>query len=127
MYTDSGVISTGAELKYLPDGTAICNWSMAIKQRGETMWLKCTTFGKAAETANQWLTKGKHIMVTGHLQFDKETGNPRIFTRRDGSAGASFEIVVQDWKFVGGKSDGDTQAQAQSTPTAEVNDDDIPF
>ena len=130
MYTDSGVISQDPELKYLPDSTPICNWSMAIKNsRGKTMWLKCTLFGKSAETANQWLAKGKHIQVSGELKFDESTGNPRTFTRKDGTAGASFELDVMRWKFVGGKADGDqpqpqTQTKEQSV---EIDKDEIPF
>ena len=41
---------------------------------------------------HDYLTKGRKVLVEGHLISDKATGGPRIWNRPDGSAGASFEV-----------------------------------
>jgi hypothetical protein len=58
-------------------------------------------------------------LVEGALSFDHATGNPRTFARKDGTTGASFEIVASDFSFVGSK--GDTPTDGQKTPTRATN------
>jgi single-strand DNA-binding protein len=129
-----GNLGGDPELRHTGDQTAVCSFSLAVNRRvksdngweNKTQWWRVSLFGKRAETANQYLNKGAKVLVEGEISFDHATGGPKIFTRQDGSVGASFELRASDFHFVGSKAD-DTQAHPQSTPTAEVNEDDIPF
>ena len=100
------------------------------EQVKETTWFRVSVFGKQAELCNQYLTKGRTVLVEGMLKADPTTGNPRIFERKDGSVGASFELTASQVKFVGGPSNGEmaTAGENGATATLEtVEGDEIPF
>lgn len=136
MFSNLGVILTqDPTLSYLKNekGTAVCNVNARCHtgygENRKTIWLRLTIFGKSAEAANQYLRKGSGLYINADLRAGDD-GNPRTFTRKDGTAGASFELTVHDWTFpVGGNSgannDADVAPDAQ-TQAASV-DDDIPF
>jgi len=120
-----GNLGADPEMRYLPDGTAVTNLRMATNrkwtdgsgvQHDETVWFRVSVWGKMAEAANQYLTKGRQVMVIGRLKAD-EFGNPRTYQANDGSTRASFEIVAEQIKFLGGA--GQT---ATGAPVAEDND-----
>lgn len=139
-----GNLGAAPETRYLPSGDAICNIRLATTDRtkdkatGEykevTEWHRVVFFGKTAETANQYLTKGKQIYVEGRIRTNKwqdKEGNERYTT----------EIVGNEMKMLGSKSDsGDRQTTQQPDRTAPAaspsrpaaaptfdDDDDIPF
>lgn len=106
----------GIELRYLSDGTAYTNVSLATNryekdatgQRKElpATWWRCSVFGSWAErmmadpAKNRiGLGKGSSITVIGVPDFDPETGGPKIFDRRDGSKGCSHEMQVYRWFY----------------------------
>jgi single-strand DNA-binding protein len=45
-------------------------------------------------------------MVEGRLRPDPTTGGPRLWTRQDGTVGASFELTASEVKFLGGNGNG---------------------
>jgi single-strand DNA-binding protein len=68
--------------------------------------------------------------VEGRLTPDKATGGPRVWTKQDGSAGASFEVTANTVRFLSsrGEGGGDMPAQGGSFEGAELPpEDDIPF
>lgn len=69
------------------------------------------------------------MLVEGRMQAD-DKGNPRIWTRQDGSAGASFEVTALTIKYLSAKNEGGAPA-ASGGPAAEaeptMDDDGIPF
>jgi single-strand DNA-binding protein len=89
----------------------------------ETVWFRVTAWGGMAETCNQYLSKGRQVLVEGRLIAD-ENGNPKTFERGDGSPGASFEVNAQTVRFLG-KNPGNGGDPA--TVEAVAADDDIPF
>lgn len=122
-----GNLGADPEMRYLPDGTAVTNLRVATNrkwtdgsgaQRDETVWFRVSVWGKMAEAVNQYLTKGRQVMVVGRLKAD-DSGNPRTYQASDGSTRASFEIVAEQVKFLGGSS-GQSGAPA-------AQDDDSPF
>lgn len=123
-----GNLGRDPEMRYMPDGTAVTAFSVAVKEgwgdKAYTLWYRCSVWGKRAEAANQYLSKGTKVLVEGRLQGDPETGAPKLFNRKDGTQGASFELRVSDWEFAGGSNDN-TNATPQARPAAQV--DDIPF
>lgn len=109
-----GNLGADPELRYLPDGTAVCNLSVATNRRWndangqrqeETTWFRVSVWGRRAEVANQYLTKGRQLLIEGTLRPDPATGGPRVFTRQDGSAGAAYELRADSFTFLGGAGD----------------------
>ncbi|MDO9301406.1 MAG: single-stranded DNA-binding protein, partial [Anaerolineales bacterium] len=97
----AGNVGKDPEMRYMPDGKAVTSFSVATnrqytgsngEQVKETIWFRITTWGKTAEVCNQYVKKGSKVLVEGRLVADKNTGGPKIWTRQDGTAGASFEI-----------------------------------
>jgi len=124
-----GNLGADPELRYLPDGTPVTNLRVATNRKwtdkagnphDETTWFRVSVWGKSAEACNQYLSKGRQVMVIGRLKAD-EGGNPRTYQANDGSTRASYEVTAEDVRFIGG-------AGGASAPVAApVGSDDSPF
>ncbi len=147
-----GNLGADPETRYLPSGDAVCNIRVATTDRirdktsGEykenTEWHRIVFFGKLAETAGQYLKKGRQVYVEGRIRTNKwrdKEGNERYTT----------EIIGNDMKMLGSRegmgspsaSDSEyggsmpsapaagsgRQAPTRKTPSFEEMDDDIPF
>ena len=100
-----GNLGKEPEMRYLTDGKAVTTFSVAASNRkDETTWFRVSTWDKQAETCNQYLHKGSKVLVEGALKADAQ-GNPRTYERKDGTWGASFEVVASAVKFLSGKDD----------------------
>ena len=131
-----GNLGRDPELRYTPQGTPVCNFTVATNERrkdksGEmqdhTLWFRVTLWGKQAETASQYLTKGRPIYIEGRLRLEE-------WTDRDGKPRYTLEVNATDLQFIGGgRGDDAPHTAARPThsegpmPEAEVSDDDIPF
>ena len=131
-----GNLGRDPEMRYLGDGSAVTNLSVATnrtwkdknsgEKQKETTWFRVSVWGRQAEPVNQYLTKGAPVLVEGLLKIDNATGGPRLWTRQDGTVAASFELRADTVRFIGGrgengvyKSDGDLvedEADAESIP-----------
>ena len=129
-----GNLGRDPELRYTPSGQAVANLSVATnrrftdssgEQRDVTVWFRVSVWGKQAETVNQYLRKGRQVLVEGRLNPD-ENGNPRIWTRQDGSPAASYEINAQDVRCRGGREEGGAVAAGAEMAGPETEDE-IPF
>lgn len=120
-----GKLGRDPEMRYTADGKPVTTFSMAVNDfvsnEKLTMWVKVTVWGRKAETSNQYLKKGSKVQVIGRLQFDKETGGPRVWDDKNGKARSSFEVTADDVTFISGN--------AASEPKAESSNDseDLPF
>lgn len=122
-----GNLGRDPEMKYLPDGKAVTSFSIAIagnKKDDPPMWVKVTAWEKQAEVCNQYLTKGSRVLVEGVWQYDKTTGAPRTFQRKDGTVGASFEFTAKEVRFMSAKNEG---ASGEQQTAVEPEEDAIPF
>jgi single-strand DNA-binding protein len=135
-----GNLGRDPELKFLADGTAVCDFSVATNRKWskpdgsqgeETVWFRCTAWRKTAEVITEYMKKGRQIYIEGRLNPDP-TGNPRTFERNDGTTGASYEVTVEIAKFLGGAGSSgggggfDSGASDQSAPPA-MRESEIPF
>ena len=86
--------------------------------KDRTTWWRVSVWGKQAEAANQYLSKGRQVLVEGRLRPDPNTGGPRLWTRQDGTVGASYEMVAERVQFLGGGngSNGNGNGQGASEP-----------
>jgi len=85
----SGRLTRDPELRYTPNGSAVCNFSLAINRRHKDQsgrWQDDTTFINVvawqaiAENVNKYLHKGSPVMVEGRLEsrsWETETGQKR--------------------------------------------------
>jgi len=133
-----GNLGRDPEMRYTPSGQAVTNFNVATnrqytdsngQQVKETIWFRVSTWGKQAETCNQYLKKGNKVLVEGRLVPDQATGGPRVWTRQDGTATASFEVSANTVRFLTSRGEaeaGGYQAPGETNQVAEV-DNDIPF
>ena len=133
-----GNLGRDPELRYTPQGTPVCSFSLATNERrrdrntGEnndiTTWFRVTLWGRQAETASQYLTKGRPVYIEGRLRVEE-------WTDRDGKQRHTLEVHATDMQFIGGGRAEDTgpapaKAAAAGEPLpepSEVTDDDVPF
>ena len=140
-----GNLGRDPEMRYMGDGTAVTNFNVATSRRwsnqagepvSETTWFRVSVWGRQAETTNQYLSKGSKVLVEGRIQPDPETGGPRLYSRQDGTMGASFEIRATEVRFLSTRAEdaanaaGGFAAPAGGNPNggaAAEEEDDIPF
>lgn len=134
-----GNLGQDPEMRYMQDGQAVTNFSLACnrrwndhatgEQQEEVTWYRVSVWGRQAEAANQYLSKGRQVLIEGRLRPDPNTGGPRLWTRNDGSIGASFEVVADRVQFLGGNGNGANGANGHTNGAAEpaYAEDDVPF
>ena len=75
-----GNLGRDPELRYTPQGTPVCSFSMATNERrkdkagemqDQTTWFRVTLWGRQAETASQYLTKGRPVYIEGRLRVEE--------------------------------------------------------
>jgi single-strand DNA-binding protein len=133
-----GNLGRDPELRYTPQGTPVCSFSMATNERrkdktgemqDQTTWFRVTLWGRQAETASQYLSKGRPVYIEGRLRVEE-------WTDRDGKPRHTLEVHATDMQFIGGKSEeplaekaaagvGSAEQQQQQQP--DLSDEDIPF
>ncbi len=119
-----GRITKDLELKTGTSGTTILGFTLANNGRNDQVsFIDCVAFGKPAELINQYCQKGSQLAVSGRLQ-------QRSYEAKDGSKRYVTEVIVNDFQFIGGKSDKPmTQAQAlnggKDVAPEEVEDEPI--
>ena len=138
-----GNLGKDPETRFLPDGKAVCNFSVATtdtwkdKATGEkkeaTEWHRVSSFGRLAEICGEYLKKGSQIYVEGRLQTRKY--------EKDGQDHYSTEIIADTMKMLGSRSGmgGGESREAREPAAGESRpakkpagqfqdmDDDIPF
>ncbi|HMG37260.1 MAG TPA: single-stranded DNA-binding protein [Blastocatellia bacterium] len=133
-----GYLGRDPELRYTPDGTPVCNFSVATTERKKsragdmqdvTTWFRVNLWGRQAEVANQYLAKGKQVYIEGRLSQSE-------YQDRDGNTRFSLEVRGTDLQFIGSRGDepqgesrpeGAQRGRAAEEPTTTVTDDDVPF
>jgi single-strand DNA-binding protein len=110
-----GNVGRDPEMRYTPSGQPVTSFSVATNRQytgnngqvvKETIWFKITTWGKQAEVCNQYLKKGSKVLIEGRLNPDPATGSPKIWTKQDGTAGASFEVTASTVRFLSSRDEG---------------------
>lgn len=98
-----GYLGRDPELRYTPQGTAVCKMSVATTERrrsasGEneehTTWFRVTVWGRQAELANEYLGKGRQVYVEGRLRLEE-------YADREGNQRISPEVTATDIQFLG--------------------------
>ena len=121
-----GNLGQDPEGRFTPQGTAVTNLSVATNeswkdQGGEiqerTEWHRVVMYGRMAETANEYMSKGQLVYVEGRLQT-REWEDKNQIKRK------TTEIRCDSFTMLGRKGD----SAPQSTPKGDTApDDDLPF
>jgi single-strand DNA-binding protein len=141
-----GYLGRDPELRYTTSGTPVCDFSVATTERRKdksgdmqeiTTWFRVSLFGRQAEIASQYLTKGRQVYVEGQL-------SQREWTDKEGATRISLEVRGSDIQFLSPMSEADqtspvaakaTAASAGEAPkrpasrqrSVRVQEEDIPF
>ena len=102
-----GNLTRDIELRYTQGGAAIGSCGIAVtrkfsvngEKREETCFIDITFFGKQAETANQYLSKGSKLLIEGRLKFDQWQDN-------NGQNRSKHTISVENMEMLGGQQQG---------------------
>lgn len=128
-----GNLGKDPELKYLPSGVSVCNFSIATTKswkdtdgnaQEKTEWHNIVSFRKVAELCGEYLKKGSKVLVEGELQT-------RMW-EKDGVKHYTTEVVLNEVTFLdGGKKDSSpSKDSVESVPVTAVDDfntDELPF
>ena len=119
-----GNLGNDPETKYLPNGNAVTNISVATseswqdKQSGQnqerTEWHRIVFFNRLAEIAGEYLRKGSKVYIEGQLRTRKwqdQSGNDRYST----------EIVASEMQMLDSRDDSQQQRPAQQAPQQPQN------
>lgn len=129
-----GNVGNDPEMRYTPSGQAVTSFSVASNRQytssngekvKETVWFRVSTWGKQAEVCNEYVRKGMSLLVDGRLTPDKETGSPRAWIKKDGTAGSAFEVTAGTVRFLS-RVEAEQMERSQITEGLPVEDD-VPF
>ncbi len=150
-----GNLGRDPEVRYSPDGAAVCNVSIATtsswkdktsgERREETEWHRVVFYNRLAEIAGEYLKKGRPVYVEGRIKTRK-------WQNKEGVDQYTTEVVADNMQLLGGRDGGDggssggneggssaprpaARAQQAARPAAPAAgganlsdmDDDIPF
>ena len=153
-----GNLTRDPELRYMPNGGAVCSTGIATnrkfkKQDGSTgeevCFVDITFFGRTAEIANQYLKRGKKILVEGRLKLDQ-------WTDQNGGKRSKHSVIVDNMQMLDNKNSNDgnnsytnnnpstgsysnqqdsykqpnsqpSVQKSESIPDIDIDEDEIPF
>lgn len=74
-----------------------------VKDAERQILVRVSCWGKYGEALASHAKAGRSVYLEGSLIYDAETGSPRVYTKRDGTPGASFELRVSYFELLGRK------------------------
>lgn len=114
-----GNLGNDPEMRYLPDGNAVVNISVATsetwndKQTGQpqerTEWHRIVAYRKLAEIMGQYLRKGSQVYIEGRIQTRK-------WQDQNGQDRYSTEIIADQMQMLGSRQDSGGGSTAFNTP-----------
>ena len=109
-----GNLTRDPELRYIPSGTAVANLGLAVNRRykdasgnlqDEVCYVTVVLWGRQAETASQYLSKGRPVFVEGRLSY-------RTW-EQDGKKRSTLEVRRERIQFLGAKPGGEAPAAGE--------------
>lgn len=104
----AGNLTRDPQLSYTATNTSVCEFGMAINrrwrdkdgnQKEDVCYVDVDAFGRQAETINQYMSKGRAILIEGRLRF-------RQWTNKEGQNRSKLSVVVENFTFLGGGGSG---------------------
>ena len=127
----AGNLTRDVELRHIPSGTAVADVGLAVNDRvkkgeewvDEVSFIDLTLWARQAENAAEYLSKGSAILVEGRL-------NQESWEDKEGNKRNKLKVVVDQFKFIGGKNTGAQQSEEKRETVsagADSGQGDIPF
>jgi single-strand DNA-binding protein len=117
-----GNLTRDPQMSYLPSQTPVVEFGLAVnrkwrgtngEQREETCFIDCRCYGKQAEVFNQYMAKGRAVLIEGRLQLDTWEG-------KDGTRRSKHRVFVERFQFIGGGGgQGQQGAPARQAPARQ--------
>jgi single-strand DNA-binding protein len=101
-----GNLTRDPELRYIPSGTAVSDIGLAVNDRikrgdqwvDETTFVDITLWGRTAEIANEYLSKGSPVLIEGRLKLDR--------WEKDGQKHSKLKVVGDKLQMLGSRGEG---------------------
>src|SRR5690348_4035905 len=100
-----GNLGRDPEMKYTSQGQQVCEFSVATSEKRnnangepteETTWFRVSAWGRLAEVAGKYLSKGRQVYIEGRLRA-------REWTDKEGKARTSLEVFASELKLLGSR------------------------
>lgn len=134
-----GNLTRDVELRYTPSGTAVTDISIAVNDRvkrneqwvDEVSYFDVTLWGRTAEVAGEYLSKGSPVLIEGKLKQDR--------WEQDGQKRSKVKVVGEKMQMLSGRSGtgggapapNHSQSAPATAPAAPTQgpppDDEVPF
>lgn len=128
-----GHLGRDPEMRFTSGGQSVTSFSVATNRRwtdqsGQTQervtWFRVTAWGKLGELCNQYLSKGRIVLVEGDVEAS-------AWKSQEGEARATLELTARNVRFIGGKDlvvsgGGQMQGDMESN-SANIDEEEIPF
>ena len=140
-----GNLTRDVEIRYTPSQLAVTEIGLAVNDRvkkqgewvDEATFVDITLFGRTAEVAGEYLSKGSPVLIEGRLKLDQ--------WEQEGQKRYKLKVVGEKMQMLGGRSGGSgsgggnrapaqqhqqaasAPSQPQSQPAASPPDDEVPF
>lgn len=124
-----GNLGTDPEMRFTPSGNQVTSFRLAAtrnyttsegERRQETEWFTVTTWGKQAETCNQFLAKGRRAYVEGRLRTSNWEG-------QDGQKRFKSEIIADRVIFLDRPGAAPLPEDTEDVGVEEIQAEDLPF
>src|ERR1700755_662732 len=101
-----GNLTRDPELRYIPSGTAVSDIGLAVNDRvkkgdqwiDEVTFIDITLWGRTAEIANEYLSKGAPVLIEGRLKLDR--------WEKDGQKHSKLKVVGERLQMLGAREAG---------------------
>lgn len=124
-----GNLGKDPELRHLPNGDAVCNFSLATTEswkdkdgnkQDKTEWHNVVIFRKLAEIAGEYLKKGRPVYIEGRLQTRK-------WQDKEGKDRYTTEIVADQMQMLGSREEAKEVSKTSAPANFDDMESDIPF
>lgn len=129
----SGYIGRDPEIKYLPSGDPVANFSLGVsrpktKNNADpgTDWLRVVAFGKVCDTISNYFAKGTGLIVEGHIRTN-------TYEAQDGTKRNSTDVIMDRFEFLPRSTRDREQTKSETfdeeplVPPILSNEDEVPF
>ena len=128
-----GHLGRDPEMRFTSGGQSVTSFSVATDRRwtdqsGQTQerttWFRVTAWGNLGELCNQYLSKGRIVLVEGDVEAS-------AWKSQEGEARASLELTARNVRFIGGRdmvmSSSGRMQESSDTGSASIDEEEIPF
>ncbi|HEU4338644.1 MAG TPA: single-stranded DNA-binding protein [Planctomycetota bacterium] len=117
-----GNLTRDPELKYTPQGTAVCDFAIALNEKFKAKdgswqekvhFIDIAAWGRTAEVCGEYLKKGRPVFIEGRLQQDR-------WEQPDGQKRSKVRVTADRVQFLGGPQGGGGGARGAAPEAAEA-------